>query len=107
VSALDAAVKAYQNGRGEWPRKTTLQRIQALQKFIDGLRKCRDQIVDLVMWEICKTKEDAQKEVDRTIVYCQDTIQALKGLENKDSTFVTDSGITAQVLTLSPYCTPD
>ena len=35
------------------------------------------------MWEICKVEADAKKEVDRTIVYIEDTLKELKSLENK------------------------
>jgi acyl-CoA reductase-like NAD-dependent aldehyde dehydrogenase len=67
LEALDAAVKAYDHGRGAWPHKSTRERIKAMENFVRGLRSVRDQIVELVMWEICKVREDAEKEVDRTI----------------------------------------
>ena len=77
-------------------------------------QKKRDEIVQLLMWEICKTLPDgmqlkkkrkdnhiytftAQKEVDRTIKYIADTIKEVKNLENRESTFVSDSGVFAQV----------
>ena len=49
------------------------------------------------MWEICKVEADAKKEVDRTIVYIEDTIKELKSMENKASTFQLDSGIISQI----------
>lgn len=61
------------------------------------------------MWEICKTQPDAEKEVDRTIAvivfhislicfqYILDTIKELKGLQNRESTFTSDSGVFAQI----------
>lgn len=81
------------------------------------MQKKRDEIVNLLMWEICKTLPDgmksdhdekgwilifyiffiAQKEVDRTIKYIADTIKEVKSLENKESTFVSDTGVFAQV----------
>jgi len=36
--------------------------------------------------------------VDRTIVYVEDTIKALKDLENEDGGFKKEGGIIAQVL---------
>ncbi len=36
-------------------------RITALRKFVAGLRERRQQIIDLIVWEICKTPADAQK----------------------------------------------
>lgn len=64
-----------------------------MEKFIAGLQKKRDEIANLIMWEICKTKADAQKEVDRTIVYIKDTIKELKKIENRDSSFVSEEGL--------------
>jgi len=49
------------------------------------------------MWEICKVKGDAEKEVDRTIKYVEDTIKAVKDMENSESTFKSDGGIIAQI----------
>ena len=37
------------------------ERIACIQRFIVGLQAKRDEIVNLLMWEICKNKEDAQK----------------------------------------------
>lgn len=31
--------------------------------------------MQLLMWEICKVRADAEKEVDRTIKYIEDTIE--------------------------------
>lgn len=62
-----AAVKAYDSGRGVWPRMTPKQRIDHVEKYLAGLRAKRDEIVNLLMWEICKNAADAAKEVDRTI----------------------------------------
>jgi glyceraldehyde-3-phosphate dehydrogenase (NADP+) len=73
-----AAAKAYNSGRGEWPRLRPMERIAAVEKFLQGLRQKRDEIVNLLMWEICKNSADAAKEVDRTIKYVEDTIKSLK-----------------------------
>lgn len=97
MAALDAAVKAYDNGRGLWPTSSVSFRIAALERFLEGLKNKRDEIANILMWEICKTQPDAVKEVDRTIKYIKDTIHALKTLENAQSTFVHDGGIVAQI----------
>lgn len=49
IQALDAAVKAYQHGRGVWPRCGTKDRIAAMEKFVVGLKSMRNTIVDLLM----------------------------------------------------------
>jgi len=97
LEAVDAAAKAYDHGRGEWPKMTPNQRIAYVERFLQELKAKRDEIVQLLMWEICKVDADAKKEVDRTIIYIQDTIKVLKDTENKSSTFTTDSGIIAQI----------
>jgi glyceraldehyde-3-phosphate dehydrogenase (NADP+) len=51
-------------------------------QFAKELSAARDEIADILMWEICKNKAAAYKEVDRTVVYMQDTIKELKRLEN-------------------------
>jgi len=51
----------------------------------------------MLMWEICKPLPDAQKEVDRTLKYIADTIKEAKQLENRESTFISDSGVFAQI----------
>lgn len=72
---------------------TSAERIERVVKFTKMLTNVREQIVELLMWEICKTRSDAEKEVDRTIKYIYDTITELKSLENKQSMLVSDSGI--------------
>jgi acyl-CoA reductase-like NAD-dependent aldehyde dehydrogenase len=39
---------------GEWPRASVAHRIQCVQKFTAELQKRRDEIVKILMWEICK-----------------------------------------------------
>lgn len=97
VAGLEAAVKAFDHGRGVWPRMTAKERIHHVEKYVAKLKEIRTTIIDLLMWEICKTKADAQKEVDRTIDYIEATIEELKKLENKQSTFISDSGIVTQI----------
>ncbi len=67
LEALDAAVKAYDSGRGAWPTSSVSFRIAAMERFLEGLQNKRGEIANILMWEICKTQPDAAKEVDRTI----------------------------------------
>jgi glyceraldehyde-3-phosphate dehydrogenase (NADP+) len=97
LEAVNAAYSAYDHGRGKWPRLTPSERIKYMKTFLEELKKKRDDIVNLLMWEICKVDADAKKEFDRTIQYIQDTIKELKDLENKSSSFTLDSGIVAQI----------
>ena len=80
--ALDKAVTSYDCGLGEWATSSLETRIKAVEQFNDFLASKRDDIANLLMWEICKTKEDAYKEVDRTIEYMQKTIQEANKIPN-------------------------
>ncbi|CAN5300482.1 NADP-dependent glyceraldehyde-3-phosphate dehydrogenase [soil metagenome] len=112
--ALDAAVAAYDNGRGEWPTMTVAQRIGCMQDFTKQMVARREQIVSLIMWEIGKTLGDSQKEFDRTVEYMKATIDALKHLDNDNSRFTIVDGTIGQirrtplgvVLCMGPYNYP-
>eukprot|EP01116_Phalansterium_solitarium_P001771 TRINITY_DN11590_c0_g1_i1.p1 TRINITY_DN11590_c0_g1~~TRINITY_DN11590_c0_g1_i1.p1 ORF type:complete len:535 (-),score=60.23 TRINITY_DN11590_c0_g1_i1:84-1688(-) len=97
VEAVHSSVKAYDHGRGAWPCMTPRQRIQLVEQYLTGLKAKRAEIINLLMWEICKVQADAEKEVDRTIKYVEDTIRAVKDLENAESTFKSDGGIVAHI----------
>lgn len=113
-AALDAAVAAYDNGRGEWPTMTVAQRIACMQDFTRQMVERREQIVSLIMWEIGKTLPDSQKEFDRTVEYMKATIEALKNLDNDNSRFTIVEGTIGQirrtplgvVLCMGPYNYP-
>ncbi len=112
--ALDAAVAAYNSGRGEWPTMTVAQRIDCMQDFTKQMVARREQIVQLIMWEIGKTLPDSQKEFDRTVEYIKATIDALKHLDNDNSRFTIVEGTIGQirrtplgvVLCMGPYNYP-
>jgi acyl-CoA reductase-like NAD-dependent aldehyde dehydrogenase len=97
LEILDSAVKAYDNGRGEWPTSTVSKRIECVSKFRDMMKERREEIVNLLMWEICKRRIDAESEFDRTIQYITETINALVDLDRNSSKFISDSGVIAQI----------
>ncbi len=97
ISALNAAVNAYNNGQGEWPKMTVEQRIGCLRKFVLHMKEQRDIVVKFLMWEIGKNLKDSEKEFDRTIDYIIDTIDALKDLDRNSSRFTIEQGIIAQI----------
>jgi glyceraldehyde-3-phosphate dehydrogenase (NADP+) len=113
-AALDAAVNAYDFGRGEWPTMTVAQRIACMHDFIKRMVAARSLIVNLIMWEIGKSLTDSQKEFDRTVTYMLATIDALKELDNGNSRFVIAEGTIGQirrtplgvVLCMGPYNYP-
>ena len=73
------------------------QRIQCMKQFILRMREKREEIVLSLMWEICKTQSDAEKEFDRTVEYIDATINSLKELDRVSSKFVFEQGIFAQI----------
>jgi len=78
MDVLEASVKAYNNGLGEWPTMSVEGRIKCMQKFVYLMIKERDLVIKLLMWEIGKTLPDSTKEFDRTVDYINQTIDALK-----------------------------
>lgn len=114
LDALDAAARAYDNGRGFWPTLSVRQRIGYVEKFIFHMRETRQEVVRLLMWEIGKTLGDAEKEFDRTVEYVRDTVDAMKELDRVSSRFTLSQGIVGQirrgplgvVLCMGPYNYP-
>jgi glyceraldehyde-3-phosphate dehydrogenase (NADP+) len=97
TASLDAAVLAYNNGRGEWPTMSVAKRIECVERFTHAIIEKKQEVVKLIMWEIGKTFADSTKEFDRTIEYIQATIDALKDLDRQSSGFTMEQGIVAQI----------
>lgn len=97
LEALDAAVAAYDHGRGFWPTLSVRQRIGYVEQFIFRMREKRQEVVRLLMWEIGKTHGDAEKEFDRTVEYVRDTVDAMKDLDRVSSRFTLSQGIVGQI----------
>ncbi|MBT8245708.1 MAG: NADP-dependent glyceraldehyde-3-phosphate dehydrogenase [Winogradskyella sp.] len=112
--ALNAACNAYKKGQGEWPTMKVADRIACMETFVEKMKTKRDEVVKLIMWEICKTHADAQKEFDRTVEYIYDTIEDYKQMDRNSAKFEKQSGIHAHirrgplgvVLCLGPYNYP-
>jgi glyceraldehyde-3-phosphate dehydrogenase (NADP+) len=97
LRALDAAVAAYDNGRGAWPTLPVAGRIAHVEDFARRMVARRDEVVRLLMWEIAKARADAEREFDRTVAYLRDTIEALKDLDRASSRFLIEQDIIGQV----------
>jgi glyceraldehyde-3-phosphate dehydrogenase (NADP+) len=114
LEAMEAAVKAYDQGHGVWPMMTVAERIRHVEMFLEKMRGKRSEVVNLLMWEIGKTQKDSEKEFDRTCDYIVDTINALKDLDRNSARFVQEQGIMAQIrrvpfgvsLCMGPYNYP-
>ena len=97
VEALQAAVKAYDNGRGEWPTMSVAERISCMEHFTRLMIEKKAEVVRLLMWEIGKSLADATKEFDRTVEYMYDTLDELKDMDREASRFIIEAGIIAQI----------
>ncbi|MBD2752273.1 NADP-dependent glyceraldehyde-3-phosphate dehydrogenase [Spirosoma validum] len=97
LEALEAAVAAYDNGRGEWPQMAVAARIECMESFVGKMLERKKLVVNLIMWEIGKNLADATKEFDRTIKYIYDTIDTLKTIDRNSSRFRIEEGIIGQI----------
>lgn len=114
MDALDAAVRAYDLGRGSWPTRSVTGRIEYVEIFLQRMKEKRDEVVKLLMWEIGKPLTDSEKEFDRTCDYISDTIRAYKELDRNSAKLVDEQGFMAQIrrvplgvaLCMGPYNYP-
>jgi len=114
LEALDAAKTAFNRGQGIWPTMKVGERLKCMETFVEKMKFHREEVVKLLMWEICKNKSDSYKEFDRTIDYIYDTIEAYKDLDRTAAKFDKEGGIYAHirrgplgvVLCLGPYNYP-
>ena len=95
--ALDAAVAAYDHGRGLWPTLSVAERIDHMERFVFRMIEAKDRVVRFLMWEVGKSLQDSEKEFDRTIKYINDTLTALKDLDRISSRFTIEEGIIGQI----------
>lgn len=95
--ALDASVRAYNNGRGKWPTMSIAERIHCMLDFTARMKEKRSEVVNLIMWEIGKSRADSEKEFDRTVEYILNTVDALKDMDRAGSRFEITEGIIAQI----------
>lgn len=114
LDALDAALNAYDKGKGLWPTMHVKDRIDCMENFVVEMKTKRELIVKLLMWEIGKSLPDSQKEFDRTVEYIEDTIEDYKQLDRDAAKFQKHDGVYAHikrgplgvVLCLGPYNYP-
>jgi aldehyde dehydrogenase (NAD+) len=113
-AALAFAVTAYNSGGGVWPTMTVAERIACMQQFSRQMLAKRAEVVNLLMWETGKSLADSEKEFDRTLDYIKATMDALKQMDNANSSFVVVEGVIGQirrtplgiVLCMGPYNYP-
>jgi acyl-CoA reductase-like NAD-dependent aldehyde dehydrogenase len=114
LSALEAAVTAYNGGRGEWPSASVGTRVRYMEKFVAEMLKAREPTIKLLALEIGKTEKDATTEFDRTVEYINATIKAVKELDMNSARIHEEGGVLAMikraplgtVLCMGPYNYP-
>ncbi|MEJ2162807.1 MAG: NADP-dependent glyceraldehyde-3-phosphate dehydrogenase [Robiginitalea sp.] len=114
LEALEAALNAYDEGKGTWPTMKVRDRIACMETFVRKMEAQREQVVKLLMWEIGKSLPDSEKEFDRTVEYIYDTIEDYKQLDRNSARFSKQDGVYAHirrgplgvVLCLGPYNYP-
>ncbi len=114
MEALEAALKAYGKGQGAWPTMHVKDRISCMENFVVQMKRKRQEVVKLLMWEIGKSLPDSEKEFDRTVDYINDTIEDYKNLDRNAAKFQKYDGVYAHikrgplgvVLCLGPYNYP-
>ena len=114
LEGLNAAEKAFKRGQGLWPTMRVGERLKCMETFVEKMKLHREEVVKLLMWEICKNKSDSYKEFDRTVDYIVDTIEAYKNLDRKGAKFDKQGSVYAHirrgplgvVLCLGPYNYP-
>ncbi len=114
LDALEAALRAYDQGQGLWPTMKVKDRIECMENFVKKMETKREEVVKLLMWEIGKNKPDSYKEFDRTVEYIYDTIEDYKQLDRNSAKFQKHGGVYAHirrgplgvVLCLGPYNYP-
>ena len=114
LEAVESANKAYNRGKGAWPTMSVSDRLKCMEIFVEKMKLHREEVVKLLMWEICKNKTDSYKEFDRTIDYIINTIEAYKNIDRKGAKFDSQDGVLAHirrgpigvVLCLGPYNYP-
>ncbi|KAJ1622980.1 Aldehyde/histidinol dehydrogenase [Pavlovales sp. CCMP2436] len=100
IAAVKAAAAAWDRGQGPWPQMSLAERIGAVETLVANLTKIRTEIVDVLMWEICKNTGDAAKEFDRTMDFVRLTIAELRAnptLGTGFTKFTEVSGVACQV----------
>lgn len=69
-AAVESASKAWNNGQGEWPQMKLEDRIAAIKKVMESIHVRRQEIANVLMWEIAKTVDDALLEVGKFTRHC-------------------------------------
>ena len=68
---LSNARTAWSHGLGEWPQRTSADRLSIMKRLIESLRRKRGEIIRVIMWDICKSFKNASDEYDLTLNFME------------------------------------
>jgi glyceraldehyde-3-phosphate dehydrogenase (NADP+) len=94
---VQIAKKAWNYGQGKWTQLSMEERIEAIERVVIALKSKRDEIIKVLMWEICKTSDDAAAEFDRTMLFIEATIKAYREFDTSTGRWSTIGGILSKV----------
>lgn len=97
LKVVESAKVAWKNGQGVWPQMSPEERMAALQNVVSALKDRRDEIVKVLMWEICKTSADAAAEFDRTMTFIEATIDTFRRTDTFHGAWKVVGGILSKV----------
>jgi len=97
LRAVETAVRAWQGGRGDWPRASVSHRVACTRDFVERARPLRESVARALMWEVGKPYADCLVEFDRTLQYVEDTLETLQGLERDNGPAVAAGGFAARI----------
>jgi glyceraldehyde-3-phosphate dehydrogenase (NADP+) len=86
LKVLEYAKEAWKGGSGVWPQMSLGERVKAIRVFVNILQDKREQIINVLMWEIGKNINDATAEFDRTMLFIDKLIETIQS----DPEFNTD-----------------
>ncbi len=114
LKILDSAYNSYKLGMGVWPTYSIEERLSCFEKFILKFKELKEEIVNLLMWEIGKNYSDSVKEFDRTLAYIEESIEEIKEKAVFSNDFILEENVVGQikrsplgvVLCMGPYNYP-
>jgi glyceraldehyde-3-phosphate dehydrogenase (NADP+) len=83
LSVLKDAEAAWNGGSGTWPQMSLKERLSAIENLLNDLEtNQREKMVQVLMWEIGKNRNDAESEVDRTIAFGRQVMDVVRGIND-------------------------
>ena len=82
LEAVQAAAAAWDRGQGVWPQMSLAERVAAVEKCLKEMEKNRDEIINVLLWEIAKNSGDAAKEFDRTMEFAREVMKAVLAFDS-------------------------